>query len=137
MVYDVIIIGGGVAGLGGAVYCARFNMQTLVLAGRLGGLIQDTHIVENYPGVARWSGFEMAQAFQKHVEDYKEQVTVKEDRPLPAIHLDPDQPRTAAHLAILDHVASNVGLELNGHFLSTVRTGDGEGRVCSFVGEEE
>ena len=79
MVYDVIIIGGGVAGLGGAVYCARFNMQTLVLAGRLGGLIQDTHIVENYPGVARWSGFEMAQAFQKHVEDYKEQVTVKEE----------------------------------------------------------
>ncbi|MDO8556468.1 MAG: FAD-dependent oxidoreductase [Nanoarchaeota archaeon] len=79
MVYDVIIIGGGVAGLGGAVYCARFNMQTLVLAGRLGGLIQDTHLVENYPGVVRWSGYEMSQAFVKHVADYKEQITVKEE----------------------------------------------------------
>src|SRR3990167_727225 len=77
--YDVVIIGGRVAGLGGAVYCARFNMKTLVLAGRLGGLIQDTHLVENYPGVVRWSGYEMSQAFVKHVEDYKEQVTVKEE----------------------------------------------------------
>ncbi len=77
--YDVIIIGGGVSGLGGAVYCARFNMKTLIIAGRLGGLIQDTHVVENYPGVNTWSGYEMYQAFLKHVNDYKDKIDIKEE----------------------------------------------------------
>ena len=77
--YDIIIIGGGVSGLGGAVYCARFNMKTLIIAGRLGGLIQDTHVVENYPGVSTWSGYEMYQAFLKHVDDYKDKIDIKEE----------------------------------------------------------
>ena len=77
--YDMIIIGGGVSGLGGAVYCARFNMKTLIIAGRLGGLIQDTHVVENYPGVNTWSGYEMYQAFLKHVNDYKDKIDIKEE----------------------------------------------------------
>ena len=79
LMYDVIIIGGGVSGLGGAVYCARFNMKTLIIAGRLGGLIQDTHVVENYPGVNTWSGYEMYQAFLKHTQDYKDKIEIKEE----------------------------------------------------------
>ncbi len=78
MLYDFIIIGGGCTGLGAAVYSARFNMKTLVLAGRLGGLIQDTHLVENYPGFIRLSGYELAQALEKHARSY-DMVHIKEE----------------------------------------------------------
>ena len=57
--YDVVIVGGGCAGYGAAVYAARFNLKTLIIAKEDGGLIITTHIVENYPGLGSLSGLEM------------------------------------------------------------------------------
>jgi thioredoxin reductase (NADPH) len=48
---DVIVIGGGPAGLTSAIYTARANLKTLVMTGRLlGGQIAFTFQVDNYPG---------------------------------------------------------------------------------------
>ena len=77
--YDFIIIGGGVTGMGAAVYSARFNMKTLVLAGRMGGLIQDTHIVENYPGFKSVTGGELANSLIEHAKIYSDVVDIKEE----------------------------------------------------------
>ncbi|MBC8462939.1 FAD-dependent oxidoreductase [Candidatus Bathyarchaeota archaeon] len=50
-IYDIIIIGGGPAGLTAAIYTARHNNKTLVLEGnKLGGKTLQAHWVENYPG---------------------------------------------------------------------------------------
>ncbi len=50
-IYDIIIIGGGPAGLTAAIYAARHNNKTLVLEGnKLGGKSLQAHWVENYPG---------------------------------------------------------------------------------------
>ena len=78
-VYDIIILGGGVSGIGCAIYSARFNLKTLLLTGRFGGLIQDTHLVENYPGFASVSGLGLVEAFQKHLSNYKDVIDVKEE----------------------------------------------------------
>lgn len=50
-VYDLIVIGGGPAGLTAAIYAGRAALKTLVLTGPLaGGQIANTERVENYPG---------------------------------------------------------------------------------------
>lgn len=51
MMYDVIIIGSGPAGLTAAIYTTRANLKTLVVAGeRWGGQLMLTSVIENFPG---------------------------------------------------------------------------------------
>jgi thioredoxin reductase (NADPH) len=50
-IYDIIIIGGGPAGVTAAIYASRHNNKTLVLEGnKVGGKTLEAHWVENYPG---------------------------------------------------------------------------------------
>ena len=49
--YDVIIIGGGPAGLSAAIYAGRAERKTLVIEkGSYGGRVKDTLEIRNYPG---------------------------------------------------------------------------------------
>jgi thioredoxin reductase (NADPH) len=51
MLYDVIIVGSGPAGLTAAIYTTRANLKTLIIAGvKWGGQLQLTSLVENFPG---------------------------------------------------------------------------------------
>ncbi|MBT3582837.1 FAD-dependent oxidoreductase, partial [Candidatus Woesearchaeota archaeon] len=77
MLYDLIIIGGGVAGLGAAVYAARYEMNVLVVAGNFGGLLLQTHLVENYIGFKSISAIELTNNIIEHAKSYKK-VTMKE-----------------------------------------------------------
>jgi thioredoxin reductase (NADPH) len=50
-IYDVIIIGGGPAGLTAGIYASRARLKTLILEkGLCGGLPLTTNVIENYPG---------------------------------------------------------------------------------------
>lgn len=61
--YDILIVGGGVAGLTAAIYARRAGRTALVLeAMGLGGQIAASHMVENYPGIASISGSELSDA---------------------------------------------------------------------------
>ena len=60
MLHDLLIVGGGCAGLGAAIYARRFNMDVLVLTEGLGGTITTTHLVENYPGFISLTRQELA-----------------------------------------------------------------------------
>jgi thioredoxin reductase (NADPH) len=66
--YDLIIIGSGMAGLGAAVYARRFEMKTLVIGDLEGGTITLTHLVENYPGFKSLSGLELAKNLLDHAK---------------------------------------------------------------------
>lgn len=68
--YDIIIIGGGAAGLTAAIYAVRANKKVLVLeATACGGQIIYASKIENYPAAPSISGLSFAQTLQKQAED--------------------------------------------------------------------
>jgi len=69
--YDVLIIGGGAAGLGAALYSARFSLKTAVIAKEFGGTGNIAHLVDNWIGAPGITGPELMQKFVAHVKAYK------------------------------------------------------------------
>ena len=65
--YDVIIIGGGPAGVSAAIYSARKKMKTLVLASEIGGQSTVSGGIENWIGNIKISGLELAENLEKHL----------------------------------------------------------------------
>lgn len=67
--YDLIIIGGGPAGLTAGIYAVRYGMDTVVLEKNvMPGQIAATDMVENYTGFTAISGPELMQRFKEHAE---------------------------------------------------------------------
>jgi thioredoxin reductase (NADPH) len=78
MLYDVIILGSGPAGLTAAIYAGRARLSTLVLSGNdMGGQVARTDHVENYPGFPEGiSGGELSQLMQQQAERFGAQMEV-------------------------------------------------------------
>lgn len=70
MIYDVIILGTGPAGLTAAIYAQRANLTCLVMEKEYmsGGQVVNTNEVDNYPGLPGISGFELGMKFHEHAE---------------------------------------------------------------------
>ena len=69
--YDVIIVGGGPAGLTAGMYAMRAAMKAVLIEkGVAGGQVAITKEVENYPGYKEIGGFELCEKFLEHAKAY-------------------------------------------------------------------
>jgi thioredoxin-disulfide reductase len=77
MVYDLIIIGGGPAGITAGIYAGRQRMKTLLITKEFGGqMAKKATEVCNYPGFEEISGVELIEKFVSHLEK-QESVEIK------------------------------------------------------------
>ena len=81
MIYDVIIIGLGPAGIAASIYAKRGGLNTLVLESKMpGGLLNYTNVVNNYPGFINITGPELSARMYEHFKtfnvDYKNEDVI-------------------------------------------------------------
>jgi len=78
ILYDLIIIGGGPAGITAGIYAARQKLNTLLITKSFGGQVARKAVaIENYPGFEEISGLELIQRFEKHLR--KQKIDIERD----------------------------------------------------------
>lgn len=79
MLYDILILGGGPAGLTAALYAKRAGVSVLVLEKTIyGGQVINTPTVENYPGIPTITGVDLAMALHDQVTGLGVEVRLEE-----------------------------------------------------------
>jgi thioredoxin reductase (NADPH) len=77
--YDLIIVGGGPAGLTAGIYAMRAALNTVLIErGVPGGQVAITKEVENYPGFIEIGGFDLCDKFLQHAKHYQLEILEKE-----------------------------------------------------------
>ncbi len=121
--YDVIILGGGPAGLTAGIYAMRAALKTVLIEkGLPGGQVAITKDVENYPGFIEIGGFDLCEKFLQHAKHYNIEIIEKE-----AVATEPGVEYHAVRLAD--------GTALCGH--AVILAAGGSAQKLNIPGEEE
>ena len=121
--YDLVIIGGGPAGLSAGIYAKRAALKTVLIErGIPGGQVTTSDAVENYPGFENIGGAELSMKFASHAQAYDLEVVTREVVAL--------EPGMEFHTVRLDN-----GTELQAH--TVILATGGNPRKLEIPGEEE
>lgn len=71
---DILIIGGGPAGLTAGLYAARAGRKTIVLEGRASSLLEHGYLLENYPGFLSIDSNELLDKFRQHARHFGAEI---------------------------------------------------------------
>jgi len=122
--FDVIVIGGGAAGLTAGIYLSRAKLSTLILnEGTIGGQMVLTHEIANYPGVESISGYQLARNMKAQAQKFG--CTIKSNLKITGLELDKEPKQVTVN-----------GTEVYTSSAVIIATG-GKSRTIGVPGEEE
>jgi thioredoxin-disulfide reductase len=88
MLYDLIIIGGGPAGITAGIYAGRYRLKTLLITKEFGGQLSRKAVpIENFPGFKKISGIELIERFKNHLKEYEIEIKESEVIKLEKVNL--------------------------------------------------
>ncbi len=148
MVYDVIIIGGGPAGLSAGIYAKRAMMNALLIEKvGVGGQIIKTHMLENYPGFPEVSGMELMEKMEEHAKKFDLEIKfadvrqIKDGSDVKTVVTSDDEFETRSVIVATGTRPKKLGVpgedEFTGRGVSTCATCDGfffTGKDVALVG---
>ena len=67
-IYQLIIIGGGPAGLSGSIYASRYNIEHIIITQDIGGLVFGPHKIENFPSYSEITGTELVKKMENQTK---------------------------------------------------------------------
>ncbi|MBL4746560.1 MAG: alkyl hydroperoxide reductase subunit F [Flavobacteriaceae bacterium] len=76
--YDMVVVGGGPAGVSSAVYAARKGFSVAIIAEQIGGQVTETVAIENMISIPKTTGSELASNLKLHLDEYP--ITILENR---------------------------------------------------------
>jgi len=121
--HDLIIVGGGPAGLTAGIYAKRAALDTVLIEkGVPGGQVAVTPAVENYPGFPDIGGFDLCEKFLEHAKGYDLEILQTEAEKV--------EPGTDGHTVRLDD-----GTVLQAH--AVILATGGTARTLNVPGEHE
>lgn len=122
-IHDLIIVGGGPAGLSAGIYAMRAALDAVLIEkGMPGGQIALTKDVENYPGIEEIGGFELCERFLNHAKRYNLDIRENEVKSV--------EPGVDYHEVVLGD-----GTRLNAH--AVILAAGGSARKLGVSGEIE
>lgn len=77
MIYDLVIVGAGPAGMTAGVYAARKKLKTILLSKDIGGQAAWSSDIENYLGFSMIPGADLVAKFEHHLEKFKDDVELR------------------------------------------------------------
>lgn len=120
IMYDLIIIGSGPAGLSAAVYGKRAGLELLVIekSGMSGGQVLNTYEVDNYLGMQGMNGFDMGMQFRAHADNlgvsFMDETVLKIEKGEGTHIVVTDGSRLETKTVIIATGASHAALGVNG-----------------------
>jgi len=76
--YDIIVVGAGIAGLTAALYASRQGMKTLVVSKDLGGQLLSASEIQNYPGFASIRGADLVRRVEEQARSFGAEILFDE-----------------------------------------------------------
>lgn len=86
MIYDLIIIGGGPAGVAAGIYASRKKLNALLITKEFSGQWVSSDKIENFIGFKEISGLELAKSFESHLRAQENLIDIKDNVSVSAIN---------------------------------------------------